>query len=212
MAARKGDRAPSSETKKRLIAGTQRCIIARGFGSTTARDIAAETGANLAAVNYHFGSKDALLTIAMLDAIGAWTSQIDQAVEVTDSEAPLERLERFLRGIHRTLTEHREMMVASVQAFAQAEYSEEIRGALVEVYEGARANLPKLIFGDSGRLSPEQMRGIGSAVMAMINGFVLQWLLDPDTAPEPAEFAAGIAALAPHPPAAERGTEPTAQA
>ena len=205
MAARRGDRAPSSETKKRLIAGTQRCITARGFGATTARDIAAETGANLAAVNYHFGSKDALLTIAMLDAIGAWTSHLDRAVEVTDSAEPLERIEQFLRGIHRTLTEQREMVVASVQAFAQAEYSEEIRGALVEVYEGARADLPKLIFGDSGNLTAQQQRGVGSAVLAMINGFVLQWLLDPDTAPDPAELATGIAALAPNPPAT--GTE-----
>lgn len=196
-----GDRAPSSGTKRRLIAGAQRCITARGFGATTARDIAAETGANLAAVNYHFGSKDALLTIAMLDAIGAWTSQLDQAVLEVDSDAPLQRLERFLRGIHRTLTEQREMVVASVQAFAQAEYSEEIRGALIDVYEQARANLPKLIFGDSGEVTAQQ-RGVGSAVLAMINGFVLQWLIDPDTAPDPADLAAGIAALAPSPPTA----------
>src|SRR5690606_38768776 len=44
-----------------LLAGAKRCIAEKGYSRTTARDIPAASGANLAAIGYHFGSKEALL-------------------------------------------------------------------------------------------------------------------------------------------------------
>ena len=48
-------------TKAAVIAAAERLFALHGFGEVSVRDITAEAGVNLASINYHFGSKDALL-------------------------------------------------------------------------------------------------------------------------------------------------------
>ncbi|HLY80241.1 MAG TPA: helix-turn-helix domain-containing protein, partial [Caulobacteraceae bacterium] len=48
-------------TKAQVLAAAERLFALHGFQNVSVRDITAEAGVNLAAVNYHFGSKDALL-------------------------------------------------------------------------------------------------------------------------------------------------------
>lgn len=52
---------PSDQTRSAILAAAERLYADRGFGDVTLRDIVAEANVNLAAVNYHFGSKDELL-------------------------------------------------------------------------------------------------------------------------------------------------------
>lgn len=49
------------DTKQRLLDAAEHLFAAEGFHNTSLRAITGEAGANLAAVNYHFGSKEALL-------------------------------------------------------------------------------------------------------------------------------------------------------
>ena len=49
-----------ASTRERLLAAASDLFAERGFHGTRARDIAARAGVNLAAANYHFGSKKAL--------------------------------------------------------------------------------------------------------------------------------------------------------
>ena len=48
-------------TKQQVFCAAERLFALHGFQSVSVRDITAEAGVNLASVNYHFGSKDALL-------------------------------------------------------------------------------------------------------------------------------------------------------
>jgi len=48
-------------TKNMVFAAAERLFAVHGFQKVSVRDITAEAGVNLASVNYHFGSKDALL-------------------------------------------------------------------------------------------------------------------------------------------------------
>jgi AcrR family transcriptional regulator len=48
-------------TRDRIFQAAERLFAERGFAEVSVRDITADAGVNLAAVNYHFGSKDALL-------------------------------------------------------------------------------------------------------------------------------------------------------
>src|ERR1700759_3376609 len=52
---------PSDQTRTAILAAAERLYADRGFGDVTLRDIVAEANVNLAAVNYHFGSKDELI-------------------------------------------------------------------------------------------------------------------------------------------------------
>jgi AcrR family transcriptional regulator len=51
----------SDQTRTAILAAAERLYADRGFGDVTLRDIVAAANVNLAAVNYHFGSKDELI-------------------------------------------------------------------------------------------------------------------------------------------------------
>ncbi len=51
-----------SDTKTRILDAAETLFAEHGFAGTSLRDITAEASVNLAAVNYHFGSKEALLS------------------------------------------------------------------------------------------------------------------------------------------------------
>jgi AcrR family transcriptional regulator len=51
----------SDQTRSAILAAAERLYADRGFSDVTLRDIVAAANVNLAAVNYHFGSKDELI-------------------------------------------------------------------------------------------------------------------------------------------------------
>ena len=52
-----------ANTKDRILDAAERLFAELGFAGTSLRSIIKEAGVNLAAVHYHFGSKDALLRV-----------------------------------------------------------------------------------------------------------------------------------------------------
>ena len=55
------DEEAQAATKAQVFNAAERLFALNGFQNVSVRDITAEAGVNLASVNYHFGSKDALL-------------------------------------------------------------------------------------------------------------------------------------------------------
>jgi len=55
------DEEVDAATKAAVFATAERLFAVEGFQKVSVRDITAQAGVNLASVNYHFGSKDALL-------------------------------------------------------------------------------------------------------------------------------------------------------
>lgn len=51
----------AQDTKQRILDAAERLFMERGFSATSLREITAIAKVNLAAVNYHFGSKEALI-------------------------------------------------------------------------------------------------------------------------------------------------------
>jgi AcrR family transcriptional regulator len=51
----------ADHTRNAILVAAERLYAERGFADVTLRDIVATAGVNLAAVNYHFGSKDELI-------------------------------------------------------------------------------------------------------------------------------------------------------
>jgi AcrR family transcriptional regulator len=83
----------SRPTKARVIAAATALFAERGFHGTTMRDIAERAGVNVAAGNYHYGSKKALY----LEVLRAQFAQIRSVLEerrVIRPEGELRRLPR----------------------------------------------------------------------------------------------------------------------
>src|SRR3989442_15882092 len=52
---------PPHETRTRILDAAEELFMLHGFEGTSMRQLTTQAGVNLAAVNYHFGSKDALI-------------------------------------------------------------------------------------------------------------------------------------------------------
>jgi TetR/AcrR family transcriptional regulator, regulator of cefoperazone and chloramphenicol sensitivity len=88
-AARRGTRAALVEAAARLFA-------ARGFRRVTVRAICREAGANVAAVNYHFGDKLGLYREVLELALAAMREITDAAVRAGDGRPAADRLRAYI--------------------------------------------------------------------------------------------------------------------
>lgn len=179
-----------------LLAGAKKCLVEKGYAHTTARDIVAAAGAHLGSIGYHFGSKEALLNAAVMETFDAWGDAIAAAVVPDAGGTPLDRLRGFVDGLLAAAPEQRAILVASVQAYAQAEFAPEVRAQLVAGYAAGRRDLAALVLGiPPAEVSEEQARAYGGLAMAMVNGAMIQWLIDPASAPTADDLARALGGL-----------------
>ena len=83
--------------KERLLQAAIRLFAKKGYSATGLREIVREAGVSVAMVNYHFGSKQALLE-AILDRF--FMGLYSVAEEILTGEDPAElKLRRFLRAV-----------------------------------------------------------------------------------------------------------------
>lgn len=75
----------AADTKQRILDAAERLFADHGFPATSMRDITNEAAVNLAAVNYHFGTKEALL-IAVLERNAAPINE-DRLTRLDELEA-----------------------------------------------------------------------------------------------------------------------------
>ena len=164
-----------------LLSAARRCLEERGYARTTARDLVAASGTNLASIGYHFGSKDALLNQAMMDAFTEYTEKLlnlAQAPAETETDDPLDRLRQTWGAMVEMFASIRPLLVAFVEAMTQAEHSPDLRAQLARGYEQLRATIAEPVLAASPGLSREQARDVASFLIAVNDGLMVQWLLD----------------------------------
>jgi len=86
--------APDSGTRARLLEAAGELFAERGFRGATLRDIAERAGANLAAANYHFGSKQALY----LEVVNAQFERLERRLLALGAAPDLAALDRLSRA------------------------------------------------------------------------------------------------------------------
>ncbi len=121
--------------RENLLAGAKRCLYEKGYASTTARDIATASGTSLAAIGYHFGSKEALMNQARLQAFGDWTDQLTRALETElDPATPaIERFEAIWTKVIELFEANRPMWLASFEILAQIDRDPQVRSAVAKL-------------------------------------------------------------------------------
>jgi AcrR family transcriptional regulator len=99
-------------TRERLLATAARLFAARGVATVSVRDICREAGANVAAVNYHFGGKHGLYVAVMNAAINTMQATTAAAREAGAGLDGRGRLGAFVRTfLHRTVGLGRESWI-----------------------------------------------------------------------------------------------------
>jgi AcrR family transcriptional regulator len=177
---------PRSSKREALIEGALRCLEEQGYAAVRTRDIAAAANANLASIGYHFGSKDELLGQALREGFRRWLGEVAAAVPVAGSSPPRVWLSQLAGSLRGSLEQHRNFVLAFLEAVARAPRDEGLREALAESYREARDGIATLL-----RLGDDEIsRALASSLIATFDGLLLQWLIDPHATPGNEELLA----------------------
>ena len=181
--------------REALLAGAKRCLIEKGYARTTARDIAAASGVSLAAIGYHFGSKEALMNQAIYEFVGEWGEEVQRAVSAEgalDAE-PLKRFESIMgRTIESFSGPARGMWAAQLELMGPMGQNEELRSFLAGVQRVAAMGLAELFLGIDPEQDPEAARKAGSVLHALFIGVIVKWFMDPKQALSARELTEGL--------------------
>ena len=179
-----------------LLAAARRCLEQRGYAHTTARDLVAASGTNLASIGYHFGSKDALLIEAMSESFREWAERVRAlALAAEPGPDPARTLVASWGAMLTSLTEYRGLAVAFIEAMAQAERRPELRAELADLYARSRAHIARMITEVTSDVTASQASTLAAFEIAVCDGLLVQWLLNPDDTPSGAELVDALSAV-----------------
>ncbi|MDY3198352.1 MAG: TetR family transcriptional regulator, partial [Pseudomonadaceae bacterium] len=96
-----------SETVERILDAAEQLFAEKGFAETSLRLITSKAGVNLAAVNYHFGSKKSLIQAVFTRFLNPFVTSLEQELDrqqqagITDPslEELLEMLVRLVLAV-----------------------------------------------------------------------------------------------------------------
>jgi AcrR family transcriptional regulator len=194
--------APAADggNREKLLQAAVACLRDKGYANTTARDLVATSGTNLASIGYHFGGKEALMNQAVAETTRAWTRSIEAEVWKDAPEHPAEHLRRMLAATLDRFEELEPYLRSFVEAFPPALRSDDLRESMASAYEDVRtageAILERIFEGADPPVALEHRRAIASLLIALCDGLILQWLLDRDAVPEGQAVLAALAAVA----------------
>ncbi len=182
----------------KLLQAARECLLTIGYARTTVRDLAAVSGANQASINYHFGSKEKLLSSALRELNREWGEVLFTALAPAGIDVETERdadHEALWGRIIESIDANRALWFVNFESVSTARYDEDIRLMIAEGQALARASLAWAFAGvrsDQGAAQTVQIAG--SHYYSLLVGVALQRLTDPEHAPTAAEIAAGSVA------------------
>src|SRR4051795_10384675 len=180
-----------------LLEGAKECLRTRGYAHTTARDLVAASGANLSSIGYHFGSKEALLAEAFDEVFMEWTAQLNAAARGNPAASALERMGASWHRMLDEMGDHRELLLAFVESIGPSVRSPELREKLADHYQRTRdvvAESVRETLGDAEGADPDV---VASWLIAIHDGFMLQFLVDPQRTPTGDQLIAALGAALP---------------
>jgi len=164
------------------MAAALESVADRGLAGATSRDIARRANTNLQAITYHFGSKDELVALALLQAFRAW---IAPAVEVLRSgQDPIPRMVGAVQALQDAFERSGPLRAGYLEALVQANRSDTVRAGVHETLGELRSLLTEQI--DSLRagsflpawIEPDAM---ATLLLATADGLALHAALDPES-------------------------------
>lgn len=165
---------PQHSNRTNLIEGTLRCLKRLPPERITARAIAQESGANLASITYHFGSKDELVTEAAIAGLDRWLANLADALSDLEAQAPAVRLRRAAEALEQSRQRHVGLARNYVNCLGKAQHEPRIRKLLAAGFRRARPNVARLL----GLGRDQASLDAAGLLLAQFHGMLLQVLLD----------------------------------
>jgi AcrR family transcriptional regulator len=151
---------PQSEPKRRLLEAAEQLFADKGFDVVSVRDITQQAGANVAAVNYHFGSRDGLIAVVVTRYITPVNEERLARLEILEKKWPgkMIPLEEIIDAFVRPLA----------GAVRKSELSERLFCRLLgRIFSMQGEGLPESVESQMSHLSDRFGRALGRALPAV---------------------------------------------
>ncbi|OCC09695.1 TetR/AcrR family transcriptional regulator [Streptomyces sp. PTY087I2] len=177
--------------REKLLEAARECLFAKGYERTTVRDLASAAGVSMAAIGYHFGSKEALLNQALFEALDSG----EQAFGPSSGDGT--GLDALWSRLIEAFSVNRTFWLANLETVLRAQRDPELREQVAAGLRQGRSGMAREVTGTAEEeLSEETVRTVGSVQLALVSGLMMQHLTDPESAPTADEVLAGLRALA----------------
>ncbi|MFE5091716.1 TetR/AcrR family transcriptional regulator [Streptomyces sp. NPDC056638] len=184
-----------------LLEGAKRCLLEKGYARTTARDIVAASGTNLASIGYHYGSKEALLNLAFLKVTEEWGDVLTERPDVDDDrgdggpQSPLDQFRDTWERVIDSYGQTRSVWQLQMEVVSRIDQDPELQKALAGPQREGRDGLAENMLGIDPETDPEKARVAGLFCQALLAGVMVQWLMDSESAPSAQDLTDGLKAV-----------------
>ncbi|MFC9439810.1 TetR/AcrR family transcriptional regulator [Nocardia sp. NPDC057030] len=167
-----------------LLAGARKAVLERGLAKTTARDIAGAAGVSLAAIGYHFGSKDRLITEAITESMGSGIGDgMEAAIRAGgDGRSLRDAVAPTWSALREVIENNHEALLLSAENALLVARSPESQEFMVQATEDAIVDLTATLQEVHPGLSDEQARAVATLYFMLFQGLAMTQLIAPAAA------------------------------
>lgn len=184
---RPGDAAAVGDTRSRIVAAAARCFARKGFANASLDEVAAEAGLTKGAVYWHFAGKHdlffALLDARCADMDGHMPAVVESAMSAGQTAgSPKLALTTLIAGIVRRLGDDPDWPRLFIEFFGQTRdpavrrrFGQRYLESYADVAAMIRAGIP------TGSVPKGDADDLAVFWIALIDGLMLAWLVNPDS-------------------------------
>ncbi|WP_433673108.1 TetR/AcrR family transcriptional regulator [Nocardia sp. CA-136227] len=164
-----------------LLAGARQAVLERGLAKVTARDIATAAGVSLAAIGYHFGSKDQLVTEAITMGVG---TEIGDGMEAAIRDAGegrtlWESLAATWNGFVDVIQSNRDGLLLSTENGLQIARDPAQQVFMAEASAEAHRDIAASVQAVHTDLSDDQAAAVAKLLFVLFQGLAVQMIIAP---------------------------------
>jgi AcrR family transcriptional regulator len=178
--------------REALLEGAKRCLLEKGYSKTTARDIADAAGVSLAAIGYHYGSKESLLEQAFMAAMEEWFDDEKQVAQQKAASGSLEEFRSFFAGVIATFPEQKPLLRLNLEIGLEGMDHPPLGAFMSSAMQLGREGLAHSLGGLDAERDGELAQRVGAFYSVLMTGIVAQYLMDRERFPSASDLAEGL--------------------
>jgi AcrR family transcriptional regulator len=178
--------------REALLEGAKRCLLEKGYSRTTARDIADAAGVSLAAIGYHYGSKESLLEQAFMAAMEEWFDDEKQEAHQEPAGGSIERFRAFFADVIASFPEQKRLLRLNIEMGLETENNSSLATFMSYAVQLGREGLAENPGGLDPKRDGELAQQVGAFYSVLMTGIVAQYLMDRERFPSADDLAEGL--------------------
>jgi AcrR family transcriptional regulator len=178
--------------REALLEGAKRCLLEKGYSRTTARDIADAAGVSLAAIGYHYGSKESLLEQAFMAAMEEWFDDEKQEAHQEPAGGSIERFRAFFADVIASFPEQKRLLRLNIEMGLETENNSSLATFMSYAVQLGREGLAENPGGLDPKRDGELAQQVGAFYSVLMTGIVAQYLMDRERFPSADDLTEGL--------------------